>query len=60
MAHATPPAPARTGGRISGYCSLDYGHRYCSPGPLVVHGEEILPRSCFCVCHGKPKKGVGR
>ncbi|WP_157594817.1 hypothetical protein [Streptosporangium amethystogenes] len=56
MAHATPPVPARTGGRISGVCTLDFGHPHCSPGPVYVDGIEVLPQSCYCDCHSKPKK----
>lgn len=53
MADTTRPTPARTGTRVSGACTLDYGHRYCSPGPVMVGDTEVLPRSCFCPCHGK-------
>ena len=51
MAQATPPPPARTGTRISGACQLDYGHRFCSPGPVMVRDVQVLPQSCFCSCH---------
>ena len=51
MAQATPPPPARTGSRVSGACQLDYGHQYCDPGPVMVRGTQVLPRSCFCPCH---------
>lgn len=60
MAHATPPVPARTGSRVSGVCTLAFGHQYCSPGPVRVDGVEVLPQKCFCHCHGKPKRGVRR
>lgn len=53
MADTTRPTPARTGTRVSGACTLEYGHRYCSPGPVMVGDTEVLPRSCFCPCHGK-------
>ncbi|WP_170313880.1 hypothetical protein [Streptomyces filamentosus] len=45
---------------MSGYCTLVYGHVHCSPGPVLVDGIEVLPRSCYCACHGKPKKGARR
>lgn len=51
MAETTEPPRARTGKRISGYCSVDYGHRSCSPGPVMVRGEEAVPQHCFCPCH---------
>jgi hypothetical protein len=51
MAETTEPPRTRTGKRISGYCSVDYGHRSCSPGPVMVRGEEAVPQHCFCPCH---------
>ncbi|MFJ8301613.1 hypothetical protein ACIQ9R_37690 [Streptomyces sp. NPDC094447] len=36
---------------MSGACQLDYGHRYCDPGPVMVGTTEVLPRRCFCPCH---------
>jgi hypothetical protein len=46
------PAP-RTGTRISGYCSLPYGHASCSPGPVMYGRHEIVRRHCYCPCHEK-------
>ena len=45
---------------MSGVCTLEFGHQYCSPGPVLVDGVEVLPQSCYCRCHGKPKKGARR
>lgn len=53
MADTTRPPQTRTGVKTSGYCTVDYGHQYCSPGPVRADGVEVLPRSCFCPCHDK-------
>lgn len=55
MSHATQRAPSSTGPKISGYCRKDgkvQGHEYCSPGPVMVGNTEVIPRSCYCRCHG--------
>ncbi|MFK3734082.1 hypothetical protein ACI2LJ_27875 [Streptomyces sp. NPDC088090] len=41
---------------MSGVCTLEWGHPHCSPGPVYVDGIEVLPQSCYCQCHAKPKK----
>lgn len=54
MANATPPAPPRTGGRISAYCEMDWGlaHRECRPEGYTVEGAVIRrPFVCDCSCH---------
>lgn len=56
MGHATQNPSSSTGPKLSGLCRGDgkvWGHRYCFPGPVMVGDTEVLPRSCFCPCHGK-------
>lgn len=52
MGHATPPPAARTDRRVSGYCTLEYGHVHCQPGPVTTsYGEIALVYRCDCSCH---------